>query len=633
MRFLMRLRLPALVVGALALALVGCGGGGGGTPDADDAEEDFVVIQEIPTNRQEVTWFLEETNWLIEIEFSVNLDRETILDASNPFNGLSANLNMLDSNLYRVPGTPSVTGRTFRFLPPWSGLVPQQYTITVTKNVHSVGGQSLPREFYTSFTVGPDVYAPIIRRTYPVQNQSDVARDTSIVFVFNESLDPGSVNPQTVVVQDGGQNPPTPIAGEVFLRNNGFEIEFVPDPLIGLPPSTTVVVTLQGGNGGIADETAGIPFPGDVTNNNQYVLQFDTTAGGDPLNQFAIASVYFSDQDSVGVLDIGPIVGFPALTLDGLPGVGPNSRRVVGNPEEIVLDWRINGNGDTFLYVVDRGTSTIAVINTLNSRVVGRIPANNPRGVAFDTTTSSQLLVTEFGTDSVATYNISNSQPGTNNWDSTQDPWTGSALLLARTQVGRGPTGVSHAWDQSVSFVVNNLEATCSIIQDIDQKVWTTWQTGANPQDVSTSVTFNIGYFAVVSNGGTSQGDPGSVSFWWNANPGVQQWLITGLQNPRGMVYDPNTALDWYVANSGTNTVSMIQIQIAGNTIVPALVANWHVGSGPQNVTLDPVRFQFCFSADRAAGIITQFNAYNVNDPSVYYEVPGVKWIATLLNQ
>lgn len=630
MRVLKTLRLPVLVAGAMALVLVGCGGGGG-TPSADDAENDFIVIQERPTNRQEVSATLEEVDGRIELEFSVNLDPTTILDASNPFNGLSSSLNILDRNLYRVPGTPTVSGNYFRFIPPSTGMASQQYTVTVTNNVKTLGGQTLRGgEFYTSFTVGPDLYAPVIRKSFPVPNQKNVPRDTAITFVFNESLDPGSVNSQTVVVQDGGQNPPVTIAGEVFLNKNGFEIEFVPDPNVGLPPSTTVVVTLQGGNGGIADETAGIPFEGDTSNNNTYVMQFDTTAGGDPVNQFARASVYFSDQDSFGVIDIGPYVGFPPLTSDGLPGVLPNSRRVVGNPDEIVVDPRVNGNGDTFVYVVDRASSTVAVVNSFNSRIVGRIPASIPRGVGIHPA-GAFLYVSEYGTDSVASFNIGNAQTGTNNWNSSQDRLTGSAVRQATITVGRGPLGIAHAPDQATVFVVNTLEGTSSIIQDLDNSIVATWQTGAFPQDVSCSLTFpGIGYFALATNIG-SEVDPGSASMWWSANPAVQQWLVTGLQNPKGLIYD--FGVNWFVANSGGSTMTAVQIQIQGNTIVPAVVANYHTGEGPQNVALDPVSGVAAFSSDRAAGIVTVTNVGSVNDVLPYIPVPGVKWVATLLNQ
>ena len=629
MRILMRLRLPALVVGALALALVGCGGGGG-TPSADDAEEDFVVVQEIPTNRQEVSATLVEANGRIELEFSVNLNHLTILDASNPFNGLSANLNMLDSNLYRVPGTPTVTGKYFRFIPPSTGLVNQQYTVTVTQNVKTIGGQNLPREYYTSFTVGPDIYAPIIRKSFPVANQKNVARDTSITFVWNESLDPGSVNAQTVVVQDGGQNPPVTIAGEVFLKNNGFEIEFVPDPTIGMPPGTTVVVTLQGGNGGIADATSGIPFVGDPTNNNQYVLQFDTTAGGDPLNSFARASVYFSDPDSVGVIDIGPYTGFPALTADGLPGVLPNSRRLVGNPDEIVCDPGVNGAGDTFLYVVDRASSTVAVINTLNSRIVGRIPASNPRGIGIHPG-GGWLMIAEFGTDSVAVWNIVNAQPGTNIWDTSQNLLTGSAIREATVPVGAGPTGCAHGPQTSETFVVNSLEGTCSVIRDLDNSISQTWGVGADPQDVTVTpiLTLRGDYFALVTNLGTVN-DPGSASMWWNFNPGVESWRVTGFQNPKGMT---NLGALWLVANSGGSTVAGIQITVQGNAFVPVLNANYHTGSGPQNVAMDPVNGIYGFTSDRADGIVTVFNRTSAGTTLPSIPVPGVKFVSTLLNQ
>ena len=625
MRVFNRLRLPGLLVGALAFALIGCGGGGS---DSSDAETLMAVVQEIPTNGQQVAGDLSDVGGVFELQFSTALDEDTILDPSNPFNGLSANLNMLDNTLIRVAGTPEVKGKYFRFIPPASGLPPQQYTVTVTTEVKTLGGQALAHYFYSAFTVGEDNYEPIIRRTSPVQNQSMVARDHEIVITFNESLDPGSVNTQTVLVQDGGQNPPVTIAGVLSLENNGFEIHFTPDPATQMPPDTTVVVTLQGGNGGIADATNGKPFL-DTAGTQTYVLQFNTTPGGDPLNQFARGSVYFVDGKSFGVIDIGTYTGIPAMPGSNGRQVLANSRRKVGSPGEMIIDPRVSGNGDTFAYVVDLNSSTIAVLNTFNSRIVGRINAKAPRGLG---TSGGRLYVSQFGTDTLAVYNTALASPGTNNWNDSQDQLTGSAVLQSEVSVGRGPLGVARAPDQGTVFVCNSLEGTCSIMNVTNSTIAATWQTGGNPQDVGITLTFpGLGYFALVSNLGSSAGDPGSASLWWSANPAVQHWLIAGLQNPRGVIYD--FGINWYVANSGGSSVSTVILGVQGNTIVPSMGNTFHTGKAPQNVSLDPVSLAVGFSSDRGDGIVTVFAPGDTTVVLPYIEVDAVRWIATLVNQ
>jgi hypothetical protein len=626
MRLLERVRLPGLLVGLFALTLVGCGGGGG-TPSAKDAETKFVVIQEIPTNRQEVSADLSDVGGRIQIGFSVLLDPDTILDPTNPFNGLSANLNMLDSNLIRVPGTPEVKGKYFRFIPPSTGLASQQYTMTVTRNVKSRGGQSMDRDYYTSFTVGPDIYAPVIRRQDPVPSQPDVPLNSVIRITFNESLDPGSVNSQTVVVQDGGVNPPATLSGTVVLQNNGFEIVFIPDPGKGLPSGTTIVVTLQGGNGGIADETSGLPFVGDPTNNNLYVYQFDTHVSDEPINQYARNSIYFSAGESVGVIDmLGNLPG-----MNGLSGVIPNSKRKVGNPGEIVVDPRVNGAGDSFAYIVDRGSSTVAVMNTYNSRIVGRIPVKDPRGLGIQPA-GAALFVSEFGSDTLAEFNITQAQPGTNTWVPGNIAGSSSAKLQNRHAVGRGPVGVAYAPDQTYVFVTNALEGSCTIVSPITGPVLT-WQTGANPQDVNVTVTFNIGFFALVTNLGASVDDPGSASLWWSSNSGTQSWYLSGLLNPRGLVYDGG--LNWYVANSGGSTVSMVRLGTVSNTVVPTIALTFNTGKSPQNCSLEPTNANPLFASCLGDGTVNIHNAGNPSTEMVppLWDVPGVRYIATLINQ
>ena len=633
-----RLRLPGLFVGVLALTLVACGGGGGGPgPDADDAPPDFVVVQESPTNRQEVSGLLPEVGGRIEIKFSAQIDEDTVLDPSNPFNGLSSNLNMLDRNLIRVPGTPEVKGKYFYFIPPSTGLVPQQYTVSVTRDVMSQGGKSLPVEFYSSFTVGPDAYAPVVRRSFPVQNQGNVPVDSIIQVTWNESLDPGSVNTQTVIVQDGGQNPPVTIAGTISLLNHGFDIVFTPDPATGLPSNTTIVVTLVGGNGGIADETAGLPFEGDGVNvgpNGEPIasIQFDTAQTNEPLNQFARGSLYFVDQSSFGCIDIANYTGLAPLPGSSGWQVVDNTRKKVGSPGEMVIDPRVNGNGDTFAYIVDRSSQTVAVMNTLNSRLVGRIKCNGPRGLGI-TAGGAILYISEYNSDTVASFLMSNALPGTNLWNKDQSPTgSGSARRTATTTVGRGPTGIASSPDAGTTFVVNSLDGTCSIITQATANVATTWQTGAQPTDVGISVTFpGTGYFALVSNLGGAAGDPGSCSLWWSANPGVQQWLVSGVQNPRGMAYD--YGINFNVADSGGATVTQIQLQVAGGTIVPAITLVFPVGGAPQNVAMDPVNAQFLFSSDRGTGTVHVWNSGNTILTLPNLDVPGVGWVATLLNQ
>jgi hypothetical protein len=631
MRVSHRGRILALLAGVLAFAVVGCGGGGGGGPGNSAPSEYFIVVQEIPTNNQEVSSKLEDVNGYIDIEFSSQLDASTILDSANPFNGLSSNVNILNRDKIRVQGTPSVEGRHFRFLPPSGGLVNQQYTVTIGRNVESTSGKVLTRPFYTSFTVGPDAHRPVIRQQYPVANQPNVSRNIEIRITFNESLDPGSVSAQTVAVTESqtGAN----IAGSVSLQNNGFEIVFTPDPDTQLPPATTVVVTLQGGDGGISDVVNKLPFEGDPNNNNLYTFQFDTTDDGEPVNQVSTSALYVSTGRHFGVVDAANYLGGTPWPVGSSGAELRNESLVdIGSPGEIVLDPRVNGNGDTYAYVVDRNRSRVAVVNTLNSRIVGHIPATTARGVGV---LSGLLFITEFGSDSLATINLTNASPGSNNWNDSQDPQTGSWWRFNTIQVGDGPYGVAQSPASNEQFVTNSLEGSCSILNStFTGSVTETFQVGADPQDVAVSpvLTQQGDYFAMVSNRGAGAEDPGSISMWWNrGNRTTQHALITGVQNPLGI---NNLGWSFLVANSGGSTLSLVSINVIGGNIwatYGASISNtYSVGKSPQNCAIVGAA---AFSSDLGDGILSVTNLNSPFDINPPIDVPGVKYVATFTNQ
>jgi DNA-binding beta-propeller fold protein YncE len=414
----------------------------------------------------------------------------------------------------------------------------------------------------------------------------------------------------------------------ITLENNGFEIVFTPDGWNGLPPATTVVVTLIGGDAGIADQTAGKTFLGPTPGTGiipSWTLQFNTVDGGDPLNQYARSSCYFLDDKSFGVIDISPYtVGLDPFLFPA--AVGSNSRRNVGRPLDMVIDPRVDPIGDTIAYVVDANGGDIVAISTKNSRVIYRLATSvEPRGLAISPS-GQRLYITEYGGDEIAKWDLAHVSP-----TALLVGLPGLPKFLTGIQVGRGPLGAACAPDAGTVFVVNNLEGTCSVLSQGANTVIATWQTGVYPQDVGITVSFpNLGYFALVSNQGAGD-DPGSASMWWSANPDVQQWLIAGMVNPKGVTYD--WGINWLVANSGSSGAAMIQLGIQGNTVVPSLVTTFASGEGPQNVALDPVSARYGFVSCRGDGLVTVFNA---GDTAAYYpniSVPGVRYVATLLNQ
>ena len=136
----------------LSLALVvtvGCGGGGAGGANSSDPDVavELIVKNITPTNSQEVLTKLTDPGLVdptyrdpadggvIKTRFSEKLMASTVLDSSNAFNGLSSDVNFLNSAFERVPGTPLIPveegGNVLVFVP--NGDLPNgQYTLTGT---------------------------------------------------------------------------------------------------------------------------------------------------------------------------------------------------------------------------------------------------------------------------------------------------------------------------------------------------------------------------------------------------------------------------------------------------------------------------------------------------------------------
>ncbi|MCU0726014.1 MAG: Ig-like domain-containing protein, partial [Planctomycetes bacterium] len=246
------------------LFLPACGGGGGGGDDDDTAdknENDLVVRAVTPTNGQEVNTDLSDPGLegVLTLNFSEGLDPSSFLDPTNAFNGLTSDVNILNSGFERVRGTPEITGDDGNVLVFWpqGGTLPNgQYTITVNRDVKDRNGKYLNQglfDFRSSFTVGADIFKPKIRNTYPAPNQTDVDKFSQIIITFNESMNPATVTNSTVTVINGSASPPVPVSGTIATARDNFEIIFTPDPANPLPANSTIVVTVYGDTNGVAD--------------------------------------------------------------------------------------------------------------------------------------------------------------------------------------------------------------------------------------------------------------------------------------------------------------------------------------------------------------------------------------------
>jgi YVTN family beta-propeller protein len=653
------------------MAALGCGGSVGGPNSTDPSVGVRLIVQRsLPTNGQEVLSTLadageEQDAGKVTLTFSERVDPVTILDANNAFNGLTSDVNILNSAFQRVPGTPSITGARGNILEfvPAGGVLPNgQYTVTVSRDVKSFDGSQLNqgiRDYHSAFTVGSDTYNPVIRNTFPAPNQKDVSKTSPVIVTFNESLNGATVNSGTFTVVDGGTNPPTPIAGVVSLSQDGFDIVFTPDPANPMPPSATIVVTISAGLAGVTD-AIGNPFDGDLTppagTYENYVFQFETVKEP-PLPNAPVtfnantgdAAVYYgTDAGIIGVLNEGPFTqgGSVDLSLwgNGNPIQYGESfimlNNHVGRPGEIVVDRRFNPTtGHSWFYVIDEENRAVHIMASQTCRLVhswADLP--DPAGLAI---TGRTLYVTNYANDSITALDIGQISPvGTLG---ASDLLKGLSAFDKRNDltIGRGPRGVAHSLATSLLFTANQLENSCTVVDTANFKVTTSFPVGTNPQDVATTPNYpGIGYFAFISCLGGGGDENGSVALYWNVPNGLQA-NITGFKNPKGLAFDNGVSV--WVANSGSDTVSRLTLSVAGGgfaaTILPIIDATVTTGRNPVDVTVEPywpmrnAQAQCVISADRGDSQLTFLDPNQPSRPVFRIPIAGIRTVAGLYDQ
>lgn len=249
----------ALVVVGAAVAGASDARAGSGASRAAKSNADLVVTLITPTTNQEVLPDLSDPglNNVITVRFSAPIQQRSFISNTNVFNRLTASVEFLNSAFDRLPGTPVVQGNVFRFDPrtPTNGgvLANGQYTLNIKSAVRSTNGKLLNqglKDFTSTFSVGTDIFPPVLRKISPIHGQTNIGLSQKIVATFNEPINPSSLL-TTVTVNDVGTSPPTPILGPngstgITTDRNGFDVVFTPDPCFGYPPRSTIQFQMQG---------------------------------------------------------------------------------------------------------------------------------------------------------------------------------------------------------------------------------------------------------------------------------------------------------------------------------------------------------------------------------------------------
>lgn len=131
-------------------------------------------------------------------------------------------------------------------------------------------------------------------------------------------------------------------------------------------------------------------------------------------------------------------------------------------------------NSDTgSLYVTNRGSDTVSVINGTTNALVDEISVDAiaPSGIVYNAA-NNYIYVTNMGSNTVSVIN------GTTN------------TIVANIPVGLGPNGIAYNQNNGDVYVANSINGTISVIDGLENTITSTIPIGANndPNDISYNV-------------------------------------------------------------------------------------------------------------------------------------------------
>lgn len=203
-----------------------------------------------------------------------------------------------------------------------------------------------------------------------------------------------------------------------------------------------------------------------------------------PMNQLLPGNPFSSSPGELGIFD----ASFPGVFY------GPQPAPPVPPPPPPFSPYSSRQQIGHFLYALDRDNNAVVVLNSNRFTELARIPLTDPQSMAL----SPNLLWLA----------VSNGTPGTVSIIDVDPLSSDFHVVIAQTQVGRGPSGLAWQPDNDDLLVCNTLDNSVSIIDPSSFSVRRTIRRGlAQPLDIAvTSRQTAFGfqtqtYFAYILNG------------------------------------------------------------------------------------------------------------------------------------
>jgi len=210
--------------------------------------------------------------------------------------------------------------------------------------------------------------------------------------------------------------------------------------------------------------------------------------------------------------------------------------------------------GGARVYIANRSSNNITVINTTTKLVTGSIAVSGSGPMGLVVSNSGQrLYAVDQNSNEVSVIN------------------TGSALETATIAVGSSPYGIAISPDDSRVYVTNYSSGSVSVINTASNTVIATVLVGQFPVGIVVSPDGSRVYAVNQNSNSISVIDAGTNAIISTINVGA---------GPTGIAISPDGS-KLYTANSGAGTVSVVST--ATNTVI----ATTTVGSGPFGISIN----------------------------------------------
>ncbi len=260
-------------------------------------------------------------NQTITATFNENMNAATISNSSF----------MIMKGSVVVPGSLSYNEANFTitFIPSTYLTASTMYTGKILTTVKDATGNALQTDYIWTFTTtAPDLIAPIVISTSPVNNETNVALNKIVRATFSEPMNPSTISNSTFIVKQGG----SVVTGTVSYSGSTAYFKHTTNFL----PGSTYNATITTG----AKDLAGNALA------SNYTWTFDTgitTSTGGP-------DVDLQSADQFGILagvGVSNNAGFSEIH-DMNVGISPGVRSsVTGFPPAIVVNGAIFASDDS----------------------------------------------------------------------------------------------------------------------------------------------------------------------------------------------------------------------------------------------------------------------------------------------